>query len=64
MVRNGARGHESGDGTSIWRGEGKAASTGDDEVHDRPGEGETTGLAREATDHLGPPANLFERALQ
>ena len=33
-------------------------------VHDRPGHREARGLAREAADHLGPPADLLERPLQ
>lgn len=44
--------------------EPEPVAAGDEKYHDRPGQGETGGLAREATDDLGPSAHLLERALQ
>ena len=49
---------------ALREGQVKAAATGDDEVHDRPGEGEARGLAREATDDLRPSPNFIQRPLQ
>ena len=44
--------------------EADAVGAGDDEVEHRPAEGEAAGLAGEAADHLGAPADLDEGALE
>src|SRR5437868_3780496 len=44
--------------------EPQPARASDEEVQHGPAEAEATGLTREATDHLSPPADLLERALQ
>jgi len=49
---------------ALGEGQPEAVAAGDDEVHDRPGEGEARGLAREATDDLRPSPDLLQRALQ
>src|SRR5260370_28641106 len=45
-------------------GEGETLGADDDEGEHGPGETETAGLAREATDDLGPSLDLAQRALQ
>ena len=45
-------------------GEGEATASGDDQVHHRPAEAETAGLAGEAADHLSPPLDLAQGAFE
>src|SRR5579885_2563770 len=44
--------------------EADAVGAGDDEVEDRPAEGEAAGLAGEAADHLRPSLHLAEAPLE
>src|SRR5680860_32974 len=51
-------------GLAVEIGEGDPVRMGDDQVEHRPAERQAARLAREAPDHLGPPADLAERALE